>query len=217
MTILTTIFVTSCTFYQILGSYMVLVEVTRDSHVLRNAAATKPSWVAVDLILKSEDRTQLFSRKVMLLFLIRDNEVVHKVNQAWNSYIIPRHHPTSSNWIITWNTVLLMKPLAATVGPNISSCLKTPNFNEICTIICQESNESIRKHSVVFCTDPFQNYQIFNVILCVLISSLHTIVSSRFKPLSVCSCSYLTSRYLKFTSKITTCSLPCRFVLHFCR
>ena len=129
MTILTTIFVTSCTFYQILGSYMVLVEVTRDSHVLRNAAATKPSWVAVDLILKSEDRAQVFSRKVMLLFLTRDNEVAHKVNHAWNSYIIPRHHPTSSNWIITWNTVLLKKPLAATVGPNISSCLKTPNFN----------------------------------------------------------------------------------------
>jgi len=38
-----TIFITSCTFYDRLGSYMVLVEVTRNSQILRIAAATEPN------------------------------------------------------------------------------------------------------------------------------------------------------------------------------
>ena len=46
----------------------------RNSQILRIAAATEPSWVAFDLILKSEDRAQVFSRKGMLLFWTRDNE-----------------------------------------------------------------------------------------------------------------------------------------------
>jgi len=43
MAILRVIFFISYTFYQILGSDMVLVEVTRDSQILRNAVAIEPS------------------------------------------------------------------------------------------------------------------------------------------------------------------------------
>jgi hypothetical protein len=86
------------------------------------------SWVAVDLILKSEDRAQVFSRKAMLLFLTSENESSPQ-NESWLKFIFyPCQLPTSSNLIITWNTVLLKKPLAATIGPNISSRLQIPSF-----------------------------------------------------------------------------------------
>ena len=74
MAILKIIFITSCTFYQILGSYTVLVEVTGDSQILNVAAATQSSGVAIDHIIISDDSAQLFSRKVKLLFQTRDNE-----------------------------------------------------------------------------------------------------------------------------------------------
>ena len=52
------------------------------------------------------------------------------------------------------------KQLAASTGPNISSHLQIPNFNErlhnnppIERI--QESNTSIRQHTLVFCKDLF--------------------------------------------------------------
>jgi len=52
----------------------VLAEVTRNSHSARNAAASEPSGEAADLILKSKDRGQLFSRKVILLLLTKKTE-----------------------------------------------------------------------------------------------------------------------------------------------
>ena len=53
-------FVHILTMYYVIGSYTVLVEVTRDSQILSIASVTEHSWVAVGLILKSKGKGQLF-------------------------------------------------------------------------------------------------------------------------------------------------------------